>query len=202
MGIAADRFGVRPVALLSVALFGLSFMALGLSNGSLPLYYLTWLLIAFFGVGTLPITWTRAVNNAFQTGKGLALGLSLIGTGLFGYIIKPLASWLIADFGWRWAFVAIGALPLLIALPLGLAGFRDPSQGVIDPRQRRAAAAAAAALIPGLTMRQTVPRVAILADRRVLRVARLRRGRIDPEHGEHPQDCRISSMPTSCPSPR
>jgi MFS family permease len=155
VGIAADRFGVRTVALLSVALFGLSFMALGLSNGSLPLYYGTWLLIAFFGVGTLPITWTRAVNNAFQTGKGLALGLSLIGTGLFGYLIKPLASWLIADFGWRMAYVAIGALPLLIALPLGLAGFRDPSQGVIDPRQRRAAAAAAAALIPGLTMRQT-----------------------------------------------
>jgi hypothetical protein len=33
--------------------------------------------------------------------------------------------------------VAIGALPLLISLPLGLLCFRDPGQGVIDPRERR-----------------------------------------------------------------
>ena len=155
VGIASDRFGVRPVALTSVVLFGLSFMALGLSNGSLLLYYATWLVIALLGVGTLPITWTRAVNNGFQTGKGLALGLSLIGTGVFGYIIKPFAAWLIGEFGWRLAYAAIGALPLLIALPIGLLCFRDPAQRAIDPRQRREAARLNAALTTGLTMRQT-----------------------------------------------
>jgi MFS family permease len=155
VGLASDRYGVRRVALSSVALFGLSFMALALSNGSLPLYYATWLVVALLGAGTLPITWTRAVNNGFQSGKGLALGLSLIGTGLFGYMIKPLAAWFIGEWGWRGAYVAIGALPLLIALPLGLLCFRDPGQGVIDPRDRREAARARAAATPGLTMRQT-----------------------------------------------
>ncbi len=154
VGLASDRYGVRRVALSSVALFGLSFMVLALGNGSLPLYYGTWLLLALLGAGTLPITWTRAVNNGFHSGKGLALGLSLIGTGLFGYIIKPLAAWFIAEWGWRGAYVAIGALPLLIALPLGLLCFRDPGQGVVDPRDRRAAARARAAATPGLTMRE------------------------------------------------
>jgi predicted MFS family arabinose efflux permease len=79
----------------------------------------------------------------------------LIGTGLFGYMIKPLAAWFIAEWGWRGAYLAIGALPLLIALPLGLLCFRDPGQGVIDPRDRREAARARAAATPGLTMRQT-----------------------------------------------
>jgi MFS family permease len=156
VGIAADRFGVRPVALTSVAMFGVSFMALGLSNGSLPLYYATWLILALLGAGTLPITWTRAVNNGFQSGKGLALGLSLLGTGLFGYVIKPLAAWLIAEFGWRGAYVAIGALPLLISLPLGLACFRDPGQSAIDPTRRRADAQLRASRTPGLTMRETL----------------------------------------------
>jgi MFS family permease len=155
VGIAADRFGVRPVALTSVALFGFSFMALGLSNGSLPLYYATWLIAAFLGAGTLPITWTRAVNNGFQSGKGLALGLSLLGTGLFGYVIKPLAAWFITEFGWRGAYVAIGALPLLISLPIGFVCFRDPSQSV-DPKARREAAQLQASRTPGLTMRQTI----------------------------------------------
>ena len=155
VGLASDRYGVRRVALSSVALFGLSFMALALSNGSLLLYYATWLVVALLGAGTLPITWTRAVNNGFQSGKGLALGLSLIGTGLFGYLIKPLAAWFISEWGWRGAYIAIGALPLLIALPLGIVCFRDPGQGVIDSRDRREAARARAAVTPGLTMRQT-----------------------------------------------
>jgi MFS family permease len=156
VGFAADRFGVRPVALVSVALFGLCFMGLGAGTGSLPLYYGTWLVIALLGAGTLPITWTRAVNNGFQSGKGLALGFSLLGTGLFGYVIKPLAAWFIVEFGWRGAYVAIGALPLAIALPIGLLFFRDPGQGVIDPRNRRAAAQLQAARTPGLTLRETL----------------------------------------------
>jgi MFS family permease len=156
VGIMADRFGVRPVALTSVALFGLCFMGLGLGTGSLALYYLTWLVIALLGAGTLPITWTRAVNNGFQSGKGLALGFSLLGTGLFGYVIKPLAAWFIDEFGWRGAYVAIGTLPLLIALPIGLLCFRDPAQGLIDPTQRRAASQLRSARTPGLTMRETL----------------------------------------------
>jgi len=156
VGYAADRFGVRRVALTSVVLFGLSFMGLALSNGSLPLYYATWLMLALLGAGTLPITWTRAVNNGFQSGKGLALGLSLLGTGLFGYIIKPLAAWFMMEFGWRGAYVAIGALPLAIALPLGLLCFRDPGEHAGGPRDRRAAARTQAALTPGLTMRETL----------------------------------------------
>ena len=154
VGFAADRFGVRAVALISVALFGFCFMALGAGTGSLALYYVTWLVIALLGAGTLPITWTRAVNNGFQSGKGLALGFSLLGTGLFGYLIKPLAAWFISEFGWRGAYVAIGTLPLAVALPIGLLCFRDPGQGLIDPRHRRAAAQLQAARAPGLTLRE------------------------------------------------
>lgn len=134
-GIAADRFGVRKITLISVLLFGMSFMALGLSNGSLTLFYLNWGAIAVFGAGTLPITWTRAVNNRFDHRKGLALGLSLMGTGLFGYAAPPLATWLISMFGWRGAFVGIGLLPLLVALPVGYAMFYDraPGAAVADP---------------------------------------------------------------------
>lgn len=156
VGFAADRYGVRTVALTSVVLFGLSFMALGLGTGSLPLYYGTWVVAALLGAGTLPITWTRAVNNGFQSGKGLALGLSLLGTGLFGYLVKPFAAWLIAGFGWRGAYVALGALPLLISWPIGLLCFRDPGQGVIDPQRRLAAARLQASRTPGLTMRETL----------------------------------------------
>jgi MFS family permease len=130
-GFLADRWGVRPVVLGSIVLFGLSFAAFAATTGSLPLFYLTWAVLAAGGSGTLPITWTRAVNNRFDRRKGLALGLSLVGTGLFGSLLKPTCAWLIAHAGWRIAYLVIGALPLAIALPIAGAFFYDvgPEQG-------------------------------------------------------------------------
>lgn len=156
-GMLADRYGVRPVALTSVVLFGLSFMGFALSNGSLPLYYATWAVMAVAGAGTLPITWTRAVNNWFETRKGLALGVALLGTGLFGFLVKPLTAWLVAEFGWRGAYVAIGALPLILALPVGWFFFRDKDGGAGETvAERRARQAALSAATPGLTFGQTL----------------------------------------------
>jgi MFS family permease len=155
VGLLVDRFGVRRVAVISVLLFGLSFMAFALTNGSLPLFYLNWGLIALLGAGTLPITWTRAVNNWFDVRKGLALGLALLGTGLFGYLVKPFTAWVIAGYGWRVAYLAIGALPLLIALPVALAAFRDTDHGAA-PADRRAAVAIKRAATPGATFGEAI----------------------------------------------
>ena len=124
-GLLADRYGVRPVVLISVVCFSLAFMSFGLNQGSLIQFYLTWGLVAIAGAGTLPVTWTRAVNSVFEKRKGLALGLSLLGTGLFGYLVKPYTAWLIESFGWRMAYFAIGALPLLIAFPVAWLCFHE-----------------------------------------------------------------------------
>jgi MFS family permease len=124
-GLLADRFGVRKVVLTSIVLFGLSFSAFAATAGSLPLFYATWAAVAICGAGTLPITWTRAVNNWFDARKGLALGISLLGTGLFGFLIKPVCAWLIAHVGWRFTYLAIGAMPLGLALPIAWIFFHD-----------------------------------------------------------------------------
>jgi len=124
-GMLADRFGVRPVVLASVALFGVTLAGFALSNGSLTLFYINWLLMSALGAGTLPITWTRAVSNWFNTHRGLALGLSLLGTGLFGAGAKLYANYLIGEFGWRMAYIGLALLPLLISLPTAYFLFRD-----------------------------------------------------------------------------
>ncbi len=130
IGSLSDRLGVRRVALTSVFLFSLSFMAFALNNGSLLLYYVLWALLAFCGAGTLPMTFTRAISNRFHHKRGLALGVALIGTGVSGALAKLFAAWVMAEAGWRAAYVAVGALPLLISLPIGLLLFRD----IDDPK--------------------------------------------------------------------
>jgi MFS family permease len=131
-GFVAARYGVRKTALASTVLFGLAFMAFALSDGSLVLYYVTWAAIASLGAGTLPITWTRGVNSWFDERKGLALGIALMGTGLFGIVSKPLTAWLIGAFGWRWAYAGLGLLPIVIAFPFAYAFFRNTDG---DPRR-------------------------------------------------------------------
>lgn len=155
VGILSDRYGVRRIALCSSVLFGLSFMSLAFCNGDIRLFYATWSIAAILGAGSLPITWTRAVNNRFEYRKGLALGLSLLGTGLFGFLIKPLTASLIQHYGWRVAFVLIGALPVLIAFPVGLWGFHDIG-GDQSHTQRRALAQQRAHTTPGLTLSQAL----------------------------------------------
>ncbi|MDX2236863.1 MAG: MFS transporter [Hyphomonadaceae bacterium] len=147
VGIAADRFGARRVAIGSVVLFSLTFAGFALTNGSLPLFYANWAIMAALGAGTLPITWTRGVNSFFVANRGLALGLSLMATGLCGFVAPRLAEFLIQTQGWRVAYLAIAALPLLIALPIALLFFREAGRDGV---------AAIAAPQYGKTLREAV----------------------------------------------
>lgn len=145
VGLVIDRVGVRKVALGSVIGFGFGLMLHALNPGSFPVYLVTWAVIAVLGVGTLPITWTRVINNWFSDCKGLALGCSLVATGFFGIFAKFYVAYLIEQFGWRMAFVGLGLLPLLISLPVVYLLFRDTDDPTLKPHQKPANSAVTAA---------------------------------------------------------
>ncbi|MBV6422640.1 MAG: hypothetical protein NAOJABEB_00423 [Steroidobacteraceae bacterium] len=126
VGALADRYGVRRLALLTLALFGLSFAALALSPASIGVFYLMWFMAGLLGGGSTPVTWTRAVNSWYVENRGLALAITLLGTGITAAFLPAMAIWLIEHFGWRWAFAGISLLPLAIALPVAIAWFREP----------------------------------------------------------------------------
>lgn len=130
IGHLTDRHGPRRVALTAIVFFSFAMMSFSVSDGTMFRWLATWSVLAFAGAGTLPITWTRAVNGWFSRKRGLALGLALIGTGLFGILAKQFAFLMIQVIGWRWAYVAVGALPLVIAWPVAFFLFRDAS----DPK--------------------------------------------------------------------
>ena len=125
VGILAERFGARRIALISIVTFSLAMMAIGLNTGSKPLYIFLWMVLAFSGAGTLPITFTRPVANWFETNRGIALGIALIATGVFGAMAKFFAQYITSHFDWRTAYFALGLLPLMIALPLSFLALRD-----------------------------------------------------------------------------
>ena len=125
IGMVTDRIGARKVALTSIVMFGISMMMQSLHTGSLTLYIALWAFIAIFGAGTLPITFTKAINNRFDIHRGKALGIALVSTGVFGALAKFLAAEIMALYGWRMAYVALGFLPIMIAFPIALVAFHD-----------------------------------------------------------------------------
>jgi MFS family permease len=158
-GMLVDRYGARPIAMISLVLFGLSYASLGFTTGSIWLFYAQWVLIAIGGAGTLYGTWTSVVAGWFNRNRGLALGIASTGTGLTGIIIKPLTAWLILQFGWQTAFFVIGALPILIGLPIVFLCFRAPRQSDLQPAAAQEEASETAEVEPlqeGYTVKEAI----------------------------------------------
>jgi MFS family permease len=126
IGGLADRIGVRRVAIGTLALFGITFAALAFTPASLFTFYLLWVLMGALGGGSTPVSWTRAVNAWFVHNRGLALALTLMGTGITAAFLPSFATWLIETYGWRKAFIGISLLPLAVALPIVVWLFREP----------------------------------------------------------------------------
>lgn len=117
VGWACDRFGARPIALVSMILYGFAFACLALLGPNVWQYFITVLIIGLVGAGTTPITWTRAINGAFKRNRGIALGAALMGTGFIGFIAPRLATYMIEAHGWRMAFLSLSAFPIILGIP-------------------------------------------------------------------------------------
>ena len=132
-GWLADRHGVRRLILVSQLLFGLGFFALAAWLDSLASLYLLYFLLAVAGGGTLGIGFARILTQRFERQRGLALGIAMSGTGLCGFLVPPYATWAIEQFGWRGGYVALGLLPLCIALPLSWRFLHDDPATLLRP---------------------------------------------------------------------
>lgn len=122
IGLLMDRFGVRIVALPSVIGLALGFYALSFTGGVITYFYMAWFAVALLGCGTTPLTWTRAINERFDAARGLALGLTLLGTGLASIFGPPFIQALIDGGGWQAGYRGMAAFTLLLVFPVALFG--------------------------------------------------------------------------------
>ncbi|RMB01929.1 MFS transporter [Eilatimonas milleporae] len=135
VGSLSDKFGVRRVGLTGLVGLTLGLLLLSQAGPSLRNYYLIWLIVSIMGAGTIPVVWTRAINAAFQRRRGLALGLTLCGTGLSAAMVPPLLGGVIEIHGWRGGFLAMASLILFVGLPIVFLFFHQgTSPGKITAR--------------------------------------------------------------------
>ena len=149
IGALVDRIGVRQVALGTLTLFGLTFASMYFVPATVPAWFAFWAVLGILGMGSTPISWSRAIALWFAKNRGLALGIMLMGTSLAGIIVPQIAQRAIEFGGWRLAFPVLALLPLLIGLPIGLAWFREPR-----PEERPAEVKSADGGVTGITLRE------------------------------------------------
>lgn len=150
-GAAADRYGVRRVALFSLVAFGASFAALALTPASLAGFYGLWFLVGLIGIGSTPVTWSRAISTWFVANRGLALGIMLLGTSAAGFVVPKLAGAVLQTQGWREMFPVVALLPLLVALPVCFFLFREPRED-----ERPKALTTASGALAGQSLREAL----------------------------------------------
>lgn len=118
LGRLLDRYGARPVVLSCMTVFGLAFGSLSLLTPSLLHLYATFVVIGIVGNGTTQMGYARAVSSWFVTNRGFALALVMAGVGTGSIILPWLAQRIIDAYGWRTAYQILGAMVLVMGVPL------------------------------------------------------------------------------------
>jgi predicted MFS family arabinose efflux permease len=113
VGRLCDRHGVRRLALPSMALMALALAALTQLQSSILTLYAGYVLVAITGAATTSIVFTRVVNTWFDRSRGLALGITMTGSGFTAFVMPLLLGKVIGTWGWQAGFLACAAVALL-----------------------------------------------------------------------------------------
>ena len=118
VGTIVSRLGIRIVGMIGLIGHAIGYIAISFNNGSLVLWYLSFALLAVLGAGSLPIVWTSVLNGWFNKHRGVAIGITMAGTGLGAFFLPPIVEFFISNYGWRIAYRCVGVGALLISLPV------------------------------------------------------------------------------------
>jgi len=126
-GRLVDRLGVRPMLLLSIALFTVATAALSLLTASTTVLLTLFAISGLTAVGQNPTAYSKVITAWFDRRRGLALGLALAGVGLGTALIPQLSHALIAALNWRMAYVGLGAAIFVLAFLPVLVLIHEPA---------------------------------------------------------------------------
>jgi predicted MFS family arabinose efflux permease len=136
IGWLADRVEARRLVATSLVLLAGCYAAAASMRGPVWEVQLIWFLTGFLGCGSSGVVITRAIGARFVKARGLALGITLCGTGVASFAAPLFAHTLVEAAGWRSVFWVLTALSLIVALPitwLGLGTTRAPDRSAAEP---------------------------------------------------------------------
>ncbi len=133
IGRLVDRYGSRGVLAPSMLFLGLALCVLGWRLDSLGVLFTVYVLIGVLGAGANSPPYMRTVSAWFDRRRGLAIGVAMAGAGLGYAYVPPMVRYINDAYGWRFSFLALGAIIIFVATPLVALFLKDPPRPVMDP---------------------------------------------------------------------
>ena len=131
-GRICDKYGPREILTIGGIVFGTGFLLMSRLDSLWQLYLFFGLLVCMWpdpSVGLLLSTTSRW----FVKKRALVTGVVGIGIGLGIMLIPLLASYLISNHGWRYAYSLMGIIAIVCIVPLAQVLRRDPSKKGLRP---------------------------------------------------------------------
>lgn len=132
-GAIADRLGVRPLMVVGLVLLAAANFLYSRIMSMGDIYAIHAVIATSLACAGLVVN-VMIVSKWFVKNRGLAVGLTVAGTSLGNAALPQLNALLIAELGWRTAFVYTAGIPLLL-IPLVLFVMREKPEdmGLVAP---------------------------------------------------------------------
>ena len=152
IGRLVDRHGPRRAIGFIAPVLGLACATLAWAHGPWSLA-LGFTLLRGSAIGGLYLVSLNLVNLWFDRLRGRATAIAMLGLALGGLVIPGVAEQITAAYGWRVAYLVLGATVAATMLPVGLLFFRDRPQAYgLAPDFGKALPADATKVSAGLTL--------------------------------------------------
>jgi hypothetical protein len=134
IGWLLDRYGPRFVFTSAALLSGGALMACSTLQtlGHFVVYYGVLSAVGQTALGSVAVVVSRWFE---RTQRGRAIGFADVGTGFGMVVFIPGSAWLIETLGWRPAFTILGAVIMILLVPLNLWQRRPPVASVHGQRR-------------------------------------------------------------------
>jgi MFS family permease len=151
LGRIVDIAGARRLIVWGTLAFGCSVAALALGEPDMLWFYLLYAVVGVTGALPSTMLFNRVISAWFDKKRGTMLGLSAgLGNGIGTTIMPVITAVLLSMFGWRGAFVGLGLLVLIVALPTQFFLLKETKPDPLAIEE----AGVSPALLEGMSLRQ------------------------------------------------
>lgn len=119
-GHLIDRFGARRCGLLVIACSFTAIAAMSMIGDQLWQWWACWAIFGIAGAFTSTV-WMAPVSTIFHAGRGMAIALTVSGTGISMTLAPGIAEWFVQHYSWRTGLLALAVMWCAATLPLVLA---------------------------------------------------------------------------------
>lgn len=114
---------LKKIQTISIIIYCVVYATFALVRNPIHIYIISFILgIAFLGATMIPIS--IMITNWFDKKRGLAMSLGLSGVGIGGFILSPLITSWLENYGWRTTYLIYAVIMLAVSLPVSIFIFR------------------------------------------------------------------------------